>query len=398
MNKEIISDALNLLHDDIIEEVELARDFNGNLHNNQTKWIIITSLTCLELLVIAISLSLSINNNQIVNHHPIQKIPSNDLKELPQLSIGNFTSEGNGYSGIWVYDINEYTNNNPWDETMQLQTMPVYRNMVTTNDNYQHLWVDYNYMHDFLLDTAKRLKIDSNSLIITNNYNLYRPSIIGKTDDIEIEVSLDDIVIHFDSTISLPLNYHFDDFASYKEKRFVAQYIKEKYKEFINMKDPQIDIEGGDYNIDFKQSYNIEFFEVGDDAISQIINYNFNRIQFYNDMIRINYTDLSNKVGDYPIISVDQARELLENHHYITNVPYQMPGIDHVAKVELVYINNLYEKYFMPYYRFYVELPIDEVYPGEFEGTNMKNYGIYYVPAIESSYLTNMPTYSGQFN
>ncbi len=43
----------------------------------------------------------------------------------------------------------------------------------------------------------------------------------------------------------------------------------------------------------------------------------------------------------------------------------------------------------MPYYRFYVELP-------EAEGENgFKDYGAYDVPAVEGSYIANMPTGDG---
>lgn len=49
------------------------------------------------------------------------------------------------------------------------------------------------------------------------------------------------------------------------------------------------------------------------------------------------------------------------------------------------------EEYFMPYYRFYVELP-------EEKRAGLNNYGAYYVPAVEKEYLTNMPVWDGSFN
>ena len=48
----------------------------------------------------------------------------------------------------------------------------------------------------------------------------------------------------------------------------------------------------------------------------------------------------------------------------------------------------------MPYYKFYVELPEDENRLGH----GLKNYGIYYVPAVEGKYIENMPIYNGSFN
>ena len=47
---------------------------------------------------------------------------------------------------------------------------------------------------------------------------------------------------------------------------------------------------------------------------------------------------------------------------------------------------------YMPYYRFYVELPQEA---GE---NGMKCFGAYYVPAIAAEYIADMPLYDGHFN
>ena len=48
--------------------------------------------------------------------------------------------------------------------------------------------------------------------------------------------------------------------------------------------------------------------------------------------------------------------------------------------------------YYLPYYRFLAELPEMGARDG------LKHYGAYYVPAVESRYIANMPTYDGNFN
>ncbi len=92
----------------------------------------------------------------------------------------------------------------------------------------------------------------------------------------------------------------------------------------------------------------------------------------------LDQTDLSQKMGNYPIITSKDAKNLLLNGNYITSVPYQLPGEKFVAKTELIYRTGTNEKYFMPYYRFYVELP-------EEERDGLKTYGAYYVPAVEKN-------------
>lgn len=177
-----------------------------------------------------------------------------------------------------------------------------------------------------------------------------------------------------------------------------AEYLKTEYKDFIGFENPQVNIHGGGYNIYARQMYYIEFFDAGGNDTEQIINYNFNRAAFYCDdegnltMARIYQPDLSKKVGDYPIISLAQAGEMLSKGNYLTSVPYEMPGPEYVRKVELIYRRGELEEYYMPYYRFYAELPEEERENG------LKDYGAYYVPAVESTYISNMPTWDGSFN
>ena len=80
------------------------------------------------------------------------------------------------------------------------------------------------------------------------------------------------------------------------------------------------------------------------------------------------------------------------NGNYITTVPYEMPGGEYICKVELVYRVSHRDEYFMPYYRFYVEMPEGELENG------LKDYGAYYVPAVDRAYLTGMPVWDGGFN
>ena len=107
---------------------------------------------------------------------------------------------------------------------------------------------------------------------------------------------------------------------------------------------------------------------------------------------RIYQTDLSKKLGDYPIISAKQAKALLLNGNYITTVPYEVADAKYIKKVELIYRASNYDEVFMPYYRFYVELPEEK------RDNGLNTYGAYYVPAVESSYISNIPKWDGSFN
>ena len=167
----------------------------------------------------------------------------------------------------------------------------------------------------------------------------------------------------------------------------------------MNFANPQICITGGYYNIDGEQSYDIAFVETGGTQTEELLEFFFHRAEFFCNedgeprIIRLRCTDLSDKVGDYPIITAQQAQAQLVAGHYITSCGWEMPGEAYIRKVELVYRAGVYDEYFMPYYRFYVELleeaPVED---------GMNHLAAYYVPAVAEEYLAPLSTWDGRFN
>ncbi|MCI9363186.1 MAG: hypothetical protein HFG17_02915 [Oscillospiraceae bacterium] len=340
--------------------------------------------------------------------------------DLPMLTITGNGSAAMGFEGYHAYDISELVNENPWNENLKLSALPVYENPLSYDENFIVSGADFDAMKAFLLEIAARLGMDTSSLNITDNTpskeyqaavleksggdipeGYFNPTkVIAEENGIKIEVDTAmTAAIFFEPAMSLPDSYNFTHFAPYEDIATAAEYLKKEYQNLIGIDNPKINISGGGYNIYQQQSYEISFFDNSGDAIDQIIQYNFNPVTFYCDddgklfLIRIYHPDLSHKAGDYPIISAEEAAKLLLNGNYITTVPYEMPGADSVVKVELIYRTEPYEKYYMPYYRFYVELP------PEMAGKNgLKDFGAYYVPAVEKTYLANMPVWNGSFN
>ena len=325
------------------------------------------------------------------------------LPDLPLITIENNGVSGMGFEAYDVNDISELVNANPWKESLKLDSLPVYRNPLTFDKNHQASSpdADPDKMQALLLEVADRLGIDTANATIEQTffYDNYPPyNLEIKDDGLTVTVDQDlSAYVSFEPAIPLPEEYNYVYGASYDEINAVAKYLKTKYSNLIILDNPQTNICGGDYDFDGHQLYNVEFFEGSDDIIERIVNYNFNRVEFYshnNELsgLRIYKPDLSKKVGDYPIITVDEAYELLADGQYASSSPYELPGLEYVKKVELIYRNGLYESYYMPYYCFYAELPEEQREHG------LTVYGAYYVPAVVSSYITNMPTYDGRFN
>lgn len=338
---------------------------------------------------------------------------------LPMLTIPEDTCESMGYEGCLAYDISDLTNANPWNETLELSSLPVYRSPLSYDTYFLVSGTDFDAMEDFLLKIAARLHMDTETLEINDNApdaqeqaiiteklegkvpeGYFNPTaLVAEQNGIKIEVEITmTATITFEPTVTLPEGYHFSHHSSYEDTLAVAEYLQETYPELINMEEPLVNIHGGEYNIYRQQGYDIAFFNAAESLTEQILNYQFFQVAFYCNaegklkMARIYSPNLTEKAGDYPIISAEEAEDLLLNGYYITTVPFEMPGQKYIAKRELIYRWGRYDEYYMPYYCFYIELPEEE------QDDGLKTYGVYYVPAVRQEYLTNMPVWKGEFN
>ncbi len=348
------------------------------------------------------------------------KVPTDP--NLPMLTLNTEFSGAMGYEGYMAHDITDLTNENPWNEDIKLSHLPVIKNKLTYNEMQKAEDPDYNLMEKLVKETAQSLGMNIKSTPITNDvpdeetlkiitekytrgggevpkgyFDISRLFIEDENYKVEVDTSYT-VKVDFKLPVKLPSEYNFIHYATYEETYNVAEYLREEYAEFIGMKNPVINISGGGFNIYAEQSYSISFYEESSDNVQSILNYHFNTVEFYCDddgalfLARKYYTDLSDVVGEYPIIDTKEALTLLENGNYITTVPQEFEGVGYVKKIELVYRTSATEKLFMPYYRFYVELPNMKHKNG------LNDYGAYYVPAVEGQYIENMPVWDGSFN
>ena len=341
---------------------------------------------------------------------------------LPMLTIGDTMQGSMGFEGYMAFNFGELSGAATLDGAEKLKTLPVYRNTLTY-DNYGRVSdADPTAMREWLLEVAGRLGMDTESLTVTDNAPdaAEREAILAKFAKVgstppegyfdataviledaqyKVEVSTDmTATICFKQPVTLPEGYEFGHHVPYDSMLRVAEYFCQTYAALIGMDDPQINLTGGDYDIYRRQGYQIEFYEGKGSLTEQLVSRYLQTVLFYPDdegrlrLARIYRTDLSEKVGDYPIISAEEAKALLLNGNYITTVPEVMPGEVYIAGVELGYRAGARDAYAMPYYRFYVELP------GMEQEDGLKTYGAYYVPAVEGRYLTDMPVWDGSFN
>ena len=315
-------------------------------------------------------------------------------KELPSLTIFHVGSRAvggtAGGSGLTEYATSEHSNTNPWTESSKLSTLPVFRNPLEYDEHVEVTNADYDTMKAYLLHAARSLGLNTRRLEIEDMGHGF---LQAKAKDLSINVHPNltiSILPHYKSEmpagIPLPKKYNLSPKASYEDNQKTAAYLRKKYRKLINMKKSKVKID----NFDFRNNNVIWFYEADGNLTEQIINYNFNNIRFsgYENGniggIRIYQYDLSQKIGDYPAISLEEAKKLLvDGYYYGGNAPNYwsgpgdipksfFPGLEYVQKVELLYLPSHSHNIYIPFYAFYVD-------------------SCYYVPAIEPRYITNMP-------
>lgn len=335
------------------------------------------------------------------------KSNENILSELPKLKVYNTLSGGMGFEGYLAHDIDELSNSNPWVTSKNISTMPVFKNMHYVNyksgspipEGYlnseemikkaEEIAVLLNIEVSEVYTSPTQEDIDSYKDKTGEDLNQKPYEAVAKGDGVEVSVmSTGEITIKFIEGIELDSKYNFTHTDTSKEEaEKILDYLIDEYSQFIDMNNPAKDL-FGDYNIYNKQSFRYNVYDNSGSIIDKILNYNFNTVNFApNDKGKLGYinilnTNITEKVGDYPIINEDEARTLLIEGKCTSTVPVEFPGEEYIKKVELIYRKSHTEENLMPYYRFYVELPDMKMDNG------LKTFGAFYVPAVKAEYIT----------
>ena len=376
MKREDISDAMAYIGDGLLQEADAARGaFAARRRGGWRGWAALAA--CVAVVVFGAA----------------RWGGGSTVDGLPKLTVG-MAEVGMGFEGYLAYDISELVSGNPWTKDAALATLPVFENPVSWDENGMPVG-DGDAMEAALAQVAGRLGLTGAPVEAGERSMGLR----GEGVSLEVNQALT-VTLTLDPAVALPEGYDFGYYAAREDMAAAAEYLGEAYAALLGMESPALALGGGDYDINRAQGYQIAFYEGAGDLTQQLVNYCFRSVAFYPDegeggnlwLLRVYLPDLSRKLGDYPIISVAAAEALLAEGHYITSVPYELPGMEYVEKVELVYRSGEMEACWMPYYRFYARLPQLE------EEDGLQTFGAYYVPAVEGRFLTDMPVWDGAFN
>lgn len=304
-----------------------------------------------------------------------------------------FEVNGMGYEGYSVFDISEVKDSSPITPDNVPATMPVFE-----NKSYNPYMTAYGLTERELLSIVydvldffdikiydkdftgikKHRFTDSNrdprGFLIPDD-TVTRIELTVNFGKIEVDAS-GTVTIKFNKIPTIPDEY---DINVNPEETLL--YCAEMFAGLLEYEKP---VAVGDNMI----------YDGAGDPTEQLLNKTFEYANFHFDsdgnlsLIRVfNNLSVAEKLGDYPTITRDEAQALLlEGIYYSNFIEAEFPGEEYIARVSFTYRSSNLDKAWLPYYKFYVELP-DKV-----RDDGKKTYATYYVPAIEQEYIESYPT------
>jgi len=228
--------------------------------------------------------------------------------------------------------------------------------------------------------------------------SIFIPSMVtGEADGVRLEVTYTlTLTVTFEEPIALPngLTLASDDLMTLKK---AGEWLAEEYGSLFGFEKPVCRLDGGDYGVDGIRNLTVTAIDGKEKP------YAFDEIFFYGDeagnlqMLRFYDRQTESAVGDYPLLTLEEARKALEEGRYITSAQTPFTGTVEDCRVELVYRTGESESYYMPYYRFLAEEVGTQVSEYNAE-RGFKTFTAYYVPAVRPEYLTGMTLWDGSFN
>lgn len=304
-------------------------------------------------------------------------------------------------------DIENLADKNPWSEDGELDFLPVFK-----NEAYQDYIGPIRYLREDRLSEFMENTVKAMGLTVIESGFYYDNTDTGEKADIPVWLSakcggekygVDTVSLTFygDGSISIGFNADggggmklpeaYADDTDGRRAEETLSYLADLFKDLLQCENPVLNTYISEENADGSvREYKI-YNRTGDNA-QDILNYNFvgayfhvydgelHSISLYNRFCTYDY------LGNYPVISAEEARTLLLNGSYLKLFPdsFLKDGRiseEDIKRTELVYYES---EYAIPYYRFYVELGVSPMQPYDADGHPLKLYGDVYVPAVTS--------------
>ncbi|MGX8852593.1 hypothetical protein [Amedibacillus sp. YH-ame10] len=334
---------------------------------------------CLLLIISGYLMFSSFKENQSIEKPNEVK---QSFKELPKIAITQNNVVGFGFAGVMLPDASYFGKSNPILDYSN-KTLPVYKNGYLTDgrdtilrgelkeEQIDKIIEDYRKIFHF---SEKAEKIMRFSTFVEAHYKEGNIN-VNHRGEVEIYIKKEQLKDkNLDFTAS-----------NQEEAEKVALKFANYFKEELDLTNPKPNVSCR-FDNTREQKWNYSIYDEKKTIEDTIFSYSFRKVGFNDSESYINVvigiTPVEEKLGDYPIISIDKAKSLFMEGQYISNSLPPAQGAD-ITFMEIVYLDDPTFDYLSPYYRVYAEMEDGLIIPIE----GMKHYGIYYIPAISSTYL-----------
>lgn len=341
------------------------------------------------------------------------KPAAGEKKELPLLEVETATPAGCGQL-VCIKKNGQLSDGNPWNENYQPETLPVYKNTLFGNTAGQPAPISRTLLEDKVKKTAKALGVkaeeirymqeEENGKAVENGL-AYDAEIDNREVMIRASASNDIYIVFWDDSYMPKYNAVSAVEMTKENAEEIAAYLVDEFSGIIGFSNPKICVSKAYYGSEGgAPTWTLTAYEKGESQREDVLNYNLRSVTFeLNEdgmLSRMWITDdLADRevYGEYPIIRLKKAKELLQEGNFITFCGHtEIPDIKNVERAELVYRSGNLLQTYMPYYAFTVRLQDkdNDLFLDE-NGEYLESYGVYYVPAVEAEYLENFSEKKG---
>lgn len=375
-------------------EAKEIKDRNGNFK----RYVLGSLCVCLLVSWILVyhhfnSISTEENKLPILDNKEQEVDQNKEELQILNLNEDEFFLGGMGFEGYELYEASELIHNNPYDVEKGTKTLPVFQNLnisgrfgmdeIARYTRKEEIEILEYYASVMNIKEYQIDELEGGTVLIGDFCNLH----INSKDGIKIEISekaIDDNM----------LIYTENDTKKDVEKRIKILIEQPKIKGLFDFQEAIIDVKKG-YNLSevdqsYRPSWDIKVSDGKGSQTNKLVNNQLNAISIwasedgYLSTIAIEFKNTKQKIGNYPIISLDEAKKQLIEGHYIT-CSWSLGDIEQISYIEMVYFEKKNLDFFIPFYKFYMPLKNQDMIIKHDD--KLITYVAYYVPAIHSDYL-----------
>ena len=288
-----------------------------------------------------------------------------------------------------VEDFDKLAEKLPWKEERDIAALPIYKNLSYTGALGAAVYLDEGILWTMAEDIATKLEmeiIESRYTSVTDEDSIVATGIVATTDLGTIEVNgRGEVYVSFTDGVTLPPGYELSSEASKTNADKNVDFLLSYYWDVIGSDDLTPD-SYATYDLEGNRQMNHRAVGTRNGSYD-VESYYFNQVYFYHDnqgkLTGFRFGDCriaTENLGFYPLITVEEAKVLLQEGKYDTHVwaPFVYDEAN-ICRIELMYQKNKSDEYYQPYYCFYLLLE---------DGVT---YGKFYVPAAQGVELFKDP-------